>query len=73
MLFAAAKSLFQAKALLLLLLLLRDTCRRDGVYQLVQGYDQDILAADVLQYLQSREKDSSKPFFLYFAPNAVHT
>jgi hypothetical protein len=43
------------------------------VYEIVQGYDQDILAADVLQYLQSRQKNSSKPFFLYFAPKAVHT
>jgi hypothetical protein len=43
------------------------------VYALTEGYDQDILSADVLQYLKSREQDNSKPFFLYFAPNAVHT
>jgi hypothetical protein len=48
-------------------------CRRDGVYALAEGYNQDILSADVLQYLQSHKKDSRKPFFLYFAPNAVHT
>lgn len=47
-------------------------CRHNGEYVQTRGLMEQDLMDTVLGYLKDHESKGSKPFFVYYAPHAIH-
>jgi hypothetical protein len=48
-------------------------CRYNGRYIQTKGLMEEVLMDKLLDYLEDHRKNSSKPFFTFYAPHAVHS